>query len=431
MSELFAKITGQFTGALFVSAFFPVLLFITALTLVVLPVTPYGDQFTAAVQDPKYWENHPFVALILTVVILVLSVVLYNINTQIVRLYEGYPWKDAWVAKPMLWVRVRHFSQAELVRQRIAALRREVKLFGTGAALDGAKDSQGRLAVLINSDYPESADLVLPTRLGNVIRSFERYPKRQYAINAIALWPRLQAVVDIKLAQSLDSVKTSFDFMLHSAFLSGILALLTSAFGLYWKTRALHDLWQSWLAWTLAFGSVSYLFYLASIRRAVEWGQQVKAVFDLHRLDLIEKLGYESKPTDARDERRIWENLNYKFAFPDERVYPDLPYKQPPSYLIIDPPATIVTSKRTVTPVAGGDIEIKIEVSNLDPTAWGADRVIIHEDVPPKLCVPDSVRVNNEPASLLSIAPLEIDLGALPFGKSRIITYRIKGGAAS
>jgi hypothetical protein len=426
MTEFFAKITGQITGPILISAFFPVLMFLTGFTLVVLPLTPYGHEFTAAVQDPAVWQRYPIVALALTLGVLVLSVLLYNLNTPIVRLFEGYPWQHAWIAEPFLRRRRRHLVRVSTVRTRIRTLRRILKLSGLPVDLSGAASEQAKLAHVMNVRYPDSDDLVLPTRLGNVIRSFETYTSRQYGMPAIALWPRLLAVVDGNLALSLDNVKTSFDFMIHSAFLSATLAILTAASGLFWKTRTWESLWDAWLAWTIVFGLISYLFYLVSIARAIEWGTQVKSAFDLHRLPLLAKLGYELKPADLADERRIWDILNYKFAFPDERSYPDLPYRIPSTYLIVEPASTVLKWMRSVTPLQDGSLQIKLVISNLDPTAWDADRVIAREEIPSgKAYVTDSAIVNGEPATLLSVDPLQIDVGVMPYNDSRTVVYRI------
>src|SRR5215831_839121 len=204
MTEFFAKITGQITGPILISAFFPVLMFLTGFTLVVLPLTPYGHEFTAAVQDPAVWQRYPIVALALTLGVLVLSVLLYNLNTPIVRLFEGYPWQHAWIAEPFLRRRRRHLVRVSTVRRRIRTLRRILKLSGLPVDLSGAASEQAKLAHVMNVRYPDGDDLVLPTRLGNVIRSFETYTSRQYGMPAIALWPRLLAVVDGNLALSLD-----------------------------------------------------------------------------------------------------------------------------------------------------------------------------------------------------------------------------------
>jgi hypothetical protein len=429
MSEFFTKISGQFTGPLLLSALFPVLLFLTGFTLVVLPLTPYGLEFTAVVKDSAAWQKTPLAVLVLTVFILVLSVVLFNMNTAIVRLYEGYPWQKAWIAKPFLWQRRRHFRQATLLRRRIATLRRQLRLSGL-ADLSEARNAQGQLGQFLNVAYPSQEDLVLPTRLGNVIRSFETYTTRQYGMPAIALWPRLQTVVDGNLATALDGTKTSFDFMIHTAFLSAVLTVLTASAGLLW-TPAPHDLRHPWLAWTIIFGIISYLFYLAAIPRAIEWGTQVKAAFDLYRFPLLTKLGYELKPADLTDERRIWTVINYKFVFPDDHSYPDLPYKMPPSYLLVDPPSTMVMSQRSVTVLNDGSIQITLVVSNHTATALAADRVIVREEIPSgKAYVRDSAKLDGVPPTLLSVDPLQIDLGRLPYDHTRTVVYCINRASA-
>jgi uncharacterized repeat protein (TIGR01451 family) len=425
MGDFFAKISSQFTAPLLLSASFPVLLFLTAFTLVVLPITPFGHDLTAAVQDPTYWQQHSFVALLLTVFVLVLSVLLYNMNTSIVRLYEGYPWKDAWIGRAFVWYRKRHYERVARARRRIERLRREARIAGVRLDVPDVVAAQPKLARIMNAAYPVRQDLVLPTRLGNTIRAFETYPIRQYAIDAVNLWPRLQAVVDSNLAQSLDSVKTSFDFMIHCSFLSAILAVVTAASGLYWKTSSNAAL-APWLLWVIGFGAASYAFYLASIRRALEWGSQVITAFDLYRLPLLAKLGYDQKPADLAAERRLWENINYKLLYPDERTYPDLPYATPASALVVEPSGTVLQMRRSVTVHGDGSREITLQVKNIDPTAWEATGVIAQEQIPSGMVyVPGSVSLSDGTATLRSVEPLVIELGPLAYDHSKSVVYRI------
>jgi len=419
MGDFFAKVSGQFTASLVLSALFPVLLFLTAFTLVVLPITPYGHELTSAVQDPKYWQDHASVALVLTLVVLTLSVLLFNMNTPIIRLYEGYPWKDSWIGERMVRRCRRRYDEAQVLQTRISRLRLEARLAGIDPGVPGLSLLQEKLSRA--TDVPRHE--LLPTGLGNTIRAFEIYPQRQYAMDAVILWPRLQSIVDGNLAQTLDSVKTSFDFMIHGAFLSAVLALLAGASGLYWKTTV--SPLGPWVLWAIGFGLVSYLFYLASIRRAMEWGAQVKTAFDLHRLTLLTRLGYDAKPTSLSDERRIWENVNYKLLFPGEMTYPDLPYAAPASSLVVEPPGTVVDVTRKVAVQPDGRIEITLHVENNDPTAWGAERVIVREQVPAGMVYVPHATVDGAPARLCSIDPLMIDLGPLGHNASRRIAYRI------
>jgi hypothetical protein len=423
MGDFFAKISGQFTASLVLSALFPVLLFLTALTLVVLPITPYGHELTSAVQDPKYWQDHASVALVLTLVVLTLSVLLFNMNTPIIRLYEGYPWKDSWIGEWMIRRCQRRHDEANALQRRISRLRLEARLAGVDPGVAGL----GLLQEKLSRATDVARHLLLPTRLGNTIRAFEIYPQQQYAIDAMNLWPRLQSLVDGNLAQTLDSVKTSFDFMIHGAFFAAVLAVLTGAGGLYWKAAA--SPLGPWVLWAIGFGLVSYLFYLASIRRAMEWGAQVKTAFDLHRLTLLGKLGYEGKPTSLVDERRIWENVNYKLLFPGEMTYPDLPYAAPASSLVVEPSGTVIGVTREVALQPDGRIEITLHVENNDPTAWGADRVIVREQLPAGMVYVPPVLVDGAATGLCSLDPLMIDLGPLAHNASRRIAYRIAKAA--
>lgn len=443
MGDFFNKISNQFNGAFLTSAFFPMLLFLTALTTVVFPLIP-GDSgkafaaFTKAVLDPAQWQANPVAALIFTIGVLVLSVVLDNMNIPIIRLYEGYPWKDSWIAKPLLARRKKHFEKSRNTRRLISKLRREARLKKINHTVQGVVEPQRDLMHLINGSYPDRPGSILPTKLGNVIRGFEVYPRRQYGGSAINLWPRLVAVVDGNLKESLQSAKTYFDFMIHCAFLSGILGVVTLAMGLYWHSSGLFEsgfsktglakIWP-WLTWFIFFITISYLFYLASISRAAEWGTQVKAAFDLYRNVLLEKLGYEHKPTTAEEERKIWTDVNYKFAFPDDDTYLDLPYKSLPSYLIVDPTGTFLEAKREVKLKDDGSSIVQlvtVVVSNNDPAAISAKSVILREAIPTGYAyLADSTFVEGERVTLLSVDPLEIDLGPLPYNQSRKVCYCI------
>lgn len=418
------------------------LLFLTALTTIVFPLIPddsgkaFTTVFTNAVLDPALWQANPVVVLIFTIGVLVLSVVLDNINIPIIRLYEGYPWKDSWIAMPLLARRKKHFKKCRDTRRIMEKLLREARLKRISPCVQNVDHSE--LMRLINSSYPDRLRSVLPTKLGNVIRGFEVYSRRQYGVQAINLWPRLVAVVEGNLKDSLQSAKTYFDFMIHCAFLSAILGGVVFAVGLYWHSSGLFEngfskaglaiIWP-WLTWFIFFITISHLFYLASISRASEWGTQVKAAFDLYRNVLLEKLGYEHKPTTAEEERKIWEDINYKFAFPDDDTYLDLPYKSPSSYLIVEPTGTLLEAKREVKLVDDGSTivqSVTVEVSNKDPAAISARRVILREVIPTGYAyLADSTFVEGERVILLSVDPLEIDLGPLPYNQSRKVCYCI------
>ena len=252
MSDFFSKITGAIAGPILLGSFFPVLLFVTAVILVLLPVTPYGHELTATVKDPLLWQKNPATALVVTIIVLVLSIVLYNLNTSVIRLYEGYPWQHSWIGQRLTERHKKRWDRAYDIREQISTLRTEARTAGSSQQLATARMAQRELGQLLNSYYPDKRDSILPTTLGNAVRAFETYPRRQYQAAIIPLWPRLLGVIEPAFANSLDSAKTSFDFMIHLSFLSGILAYADVCYGLYWRSPWQYG-FQAWIFWSALF----------------------------------------------------------------------------------------------------------------------------------------------------------------------------------
>jgi hypothetical protein len=430
MTDFLTKISNQIIGPMILSTFFPVVLFVAAFALVVLPLAPFGQPWTGVVANPTDWQKNGIAVLEITFLVLVLSVVLYNLNSPIVRMYEGYPWRHSYIGKLLQKRQQSKLERASLIRRCIGKLWVERRIRSTNADLGILLDVQTNMARLVNDDYPDRPGLVLPTRLGNVIRAFETYTTRQYGAGAISLWPRLAGVLESSFVQTLDNAKMAFDFMINSSFLTLVLAGMSTAAGLVWKPPVAAALYQAWLAWALVFLVLSYLSYLAAINRAREWGTQVKSAFDLYRLSLFTKLGYD-KPVDLAEERRMWEVINYKFAFPDERTYPDLPYGTPATLLIVDPVSTMLTFERTVLLLDSGIIQIRILVVNSDPTRAPAGRAVLQDKIPNgKAYVRGSGTVNGAPATICSLNPIQIDLGPVPYYETRTVVYSINSQPA-
>src|SRR5208337_2329605 len=98
---------------------------------------------------------------------------------------------------------------------------------------------------------------------------------------------------------------------------------------------------------------------------------------------------------------------NYKFAFPDERTYPDLPYRASSTILTVDPVSTVLTFSRTVRLVDDQNMEVRISIANLDPARDAAESIVLQDEIPTgKTYVTGSARVNGAPATLLGASPL-------------------------
>lgn len=426
MTDFLSKLSGQILGPMILGTLFPVLLFFTVVSLTVLPIAPFGHEFNALLSDPYHWENSGKVALLATFIILVTTVVLYHLNNSLIRLYEGYPWKDSIIGRRKTKSKRNQLELALKVKMREEILATETRL-GRFAVEHGWLEQVPTLtAKVIEENYPNEPDLVLPTRLGNVIRAFETYTERRYGASTIALWSRLQGVMESSYATALDNTKVAFDFMLNCSFLSLVSALLLTAAGLYWRHPKLHG-FHGWEVWVVALAAMSYLLYLGAINRAAEWGIGIKAAFDLYRLPLLAKLGYEIKPSDLNEERRMWDIISYHFAFPSDNSYPELPYRLTTTSLIVEPSSVLLEFQRTVRTITPDTIEITLTVSNHDPDAQNASAVSIREEKPANCeYVNNSATVAGSTAVLHDVEPLVIKVGALNHSESRVVMYRFK-----
>lgn len=429
MNDFLSKVSGQIAGPILLGAFFPVVLFVTALILVVLPLTPYSEALAAVVSLLKIWEDKTSAALILTAVVLVLSVVLYMLNVPIIRLYEGYPWAESWIAGKLRRSELTRFDDATSLRAAIRDLRRENRAKGLGLDEGNLGEAERKVSRLLIDEYPGTRGLLLPTRLGNVIRSFETYPQHPYGMPAIAVWPRLQAVLPATYAQALDGAQTAFSFMLNCSFLSIILAVALTFLGLL-RThpfRPASD--HAWIAWTVVFALLWRLFYFGAINRAAEWGTQVRTAFDLYRGALLTQLGYETKPETAEEERRMWDAINYKFAFPDN-PYPEPPYKRQASSLIVEPSRVIVTFRRTVSMIGADTLRVKVRIENNDPRGLEATQVTLRDELTPgQTYIGDSSAVDGISTQPTELNPVRIEAGKVEAGQIRTVVYRVKVAA--
>jgi hypothetical protein len=204
------------------------------------------------------------------------------IGTQVVamtRLLEGY-WRWGWADKTL----------GRLFRWREG--RRRARLAADPSDL-------GYLRSYLA--FPPDPAPVLPTRLGNALRSAEAYPgdEERWGLDAPFWWPRLYLILPDSARGQVDAARAGLDqlvvlSMLSLAFFIVSLALccagLNLAVGLGCAAGAL----------ALSRGS-----YLAAVTSATVFGDLVRSCYDLYRGDLLAKLGWAMPPT-LKQERQLW-----------------------------------------------------------------------------------------------------------------------------
>ena len=366
----------------------PVVFFVTLNLFFLLPYVP---------ADPKVFQQISEVdtraVLVVTFVTIVLTGLLYNLNTPIVRMYEGYTWQYSFIGrwrtaryeaelKPKLELRAQAQDlQMGMARQNKKASPEVQKTIGEQSRSLNAIRNQ--LGITVNHEFPP-LNLVLPTKLGNVIRSFESYPIHQFNMAGVTMYPRLIAVVDKEYAQQIDNAKSSLDFMINCSLLSAVLAVSLLVAGLVYpiplSTPGFAIPWSIKIAF---FFFLSWAFYVSSLGRAREWGDLVKGAFDLYRWKLLKQLGFERTPQSMEEERILWGEISAQVIYGDRRNARLLEYATPTTFARGEPRVAELTVSRGFNFSSIKNLfYVTVLVKNTDPQERKVEHVILTDRLP-------------------------------------------------
>lgn len=148
-----------------------------------------------------------------------------------------------------------------------------------------------------NAKYPpESGEpgVMMPTELGNVIYGFETYPKVKYGVAGVFFWERIWFGLDPEMRKNLDEHQAQCDSAVYACFGSILNTVLFTFYGL------LENIWgielllpdfrpEGYLA-AMGFLVLSLLFYRAAIHVNWQFGERIKAMFDVN----LDKLGIDA-----------------------------------------------------------------------------------------------------------------------------------------
>lgn len=430
MSSILATISGQFGKALILSALLPVTVFVLLFQLLATPLLPADWPILTPLEVlDAQWRP-----LMLTLAVVVLTGLLFNLNVPIIRFYEGYVWLDTRLGRKRQAVYQEQFDQLHARWTGMRTLLRALTPGQPGYA--AILDAWNQCGLQINQGLPDKRELVMPTRLGNVIRSFEQYPSRQYGIGSITLWPRLLAKVDKEYATLLGDARTAFDFTINSSALSALLAAVLLVSGLvYLGPLSSVSAGLAWLAAIASFGAIAYLFYLLSLGRAAWWGSVYKGAFDLYRRDVLKQLGYARVPRTLAEERALWGDVYQQLLYGDTPTTPLADYGEAPASASAQtsPPGSSDPSDLQVTrgvegPDGDGRLVVTLAVTNVDERRRPATRVLVTDTLPDGFEYQwGSARVVGG-ASLAPVdtSPLRFEVGDIPHGQTVTMSYDMR-----
>jgi hypothetical protein len=223
---------------------------------------------------------------LLVVVVTLLAVMLQPLQLRLVRLLEGY-WGGGRVAGLLghvLLTRQGRRREALVERARV-----EPKPDGSpGTPPADVVAAQEALT----ARFP-SAELLLPTALGNALRAFEERAGRPYGLDVVVIWPRLYPLLPDPVRAVVDDLRDQLDVSARISATAIVVAAVTAA--LLWG-----DGW--WLLVPAGALGVGRIAYGGAVSAAVAYGQGVRVAVDLHRFDLLRSL-HLPLPVDREAER--------------------------------------------------------------------------------------------------------------------------------
>jgi hypothetical protein len=193
---------------------------------------------------------------------------------RLVRFYEGYPLVSLYGLLNNLRPVARRGSRFS--PPGVSAHQRRRARMAEDVQLRGANPLKVHLA------YTEHEEFVLPTRLGNILRAAELYPRDRYGIDTIVMWTRMAILLPDYILQTIERQIMAYQLPLVISAGSGVVALssfLLAASGQF-------------KLFIVIFGlslMTSYLGYYWSLTLAQHYGTALRSVFDVYRDELRSK----------------------------------------------------------------------------------------------------------------------------------------------
>jgi len=328
---------------------FLVATFIPSMAFVVISSIAFGcllpPQLRLLVSEPTQLIESGFNLLLFTTI---LGFTLFSLSTYIYKTFEGYTFvlgMESALRRSFLQRQRRRFIKNENARvwveKQLVRINRRIDREGEHKPTEWRLRRQNRyiqerellydrqysLTSERNENFPPSLQLIMPTRFGNILRSAEMYPGKRYGIDAVPLWGRLIHVIPDDAMIKIDEANNQCLFLLNSALLAGIftiLCIMVAFFGgvhLWIKAcglsssisclvATLPNVFILYMILAIFAGCTAWLFYSASLINVSQYGNMIRASYDLYRFHLLNAL-HLAPPVSLKEEKILWRRISY------------------------------------------------------------------------------------------------------------------------
>lgn len=140
--------------------------------------------------------------------------------------------------------------------------------------------------------FPAQPERMMPTKLGNLLKSAEEQPLNKYGLDALICWSRLWLALPDSAKKELQEAR-------------GDLNAATRI----WLWSWLFLIWIIWTWWVVPFAVLSAIFAYRWMLNATEtYADLLESAFDVHRLTLYQSLRW-PLPTNPAEERQMGQQL--------------------------------------------------------------------------------------------------------------------------
>lgn len=230
--------------------------------------------------------------LVLGAIALLIGLALLGLRYPLTRVLEGY-WPEIGPLGTMreTFVRLQARSYDRLVRIRDDSTAEADERGAKGDERAAKADEHAtKAARLLDRRFHSNRGKLLPTRFGNAYRAHENYPYTRYGLDALAIWPRIDALLAEQERELHTNAASDLAFFVNSALGAASTGIILVADGAW-----------AWWWYPIPF-MLSYVLYRASVGAAERVGTERRASIDLHRLELYERLGVR-RPESIEEER--------------------------------------------------------------------------------------------------------------------------------
>ena len=289
--DLFKEISGMFERRFVMNALLPAAAFWSLLGIVVVL-----DRTSAAGALQAWDAQTGFLkaveAAAAVIVALATAGLISAATMGILRFFEGY-WP--WILKVTVGAGAKQWHQRRL------------------AQLAGNHQTE---TIYFSYPPPTQPDEVMPTLLGNILKSSEVYAKQRYGLDSVLIWPRLYHLLPEGAAAPVSMLRSMIEFHLAVSVTAFLFAVASGAYLL-----AAGGDWRVFLLCFWGGAAAAWIAYRSSLPSAIAYAEQIRSIFDSYRNQLLVKLRI-PLPEDPAHEAATWREVCV-FLLRNVREHPD------------------------------------------------------------------------------------------------------------